>query len=59
MRGVGLFAHADSNHGIDGGIDIDFVTIFHVAYALHTFRCQQIDDLLDTVGNRFVFMMIF
>ncbi len=52
---IGLLAHADRNHGVDGGVDVDLVAVFHVAHALHAFRCQQVDDLLDAVRDRLVF----
>ena len=49
-----MFAHANGDHGIDGGIEVDLVAVFHVAHPLHTFRLQHVDDLFDALGDGFV-----
>ena len=49
-----MLTHADRDHGVDGGIDVDLVTVFEVALALHALWRQPVYDVLDLVRDRFV-----
>mmetsp|Transcript_38692 Transcript_38692/g.90447 ORF Transcript_38692/g.90447 Transcript_38692/m.90447 type:complete len:917 (+) Transcript_38692:6677-9427(+) len=55
--GVGLLAHADVDHGAHGRIDVQLVTVFDPADALHALRDHGADQELQARHHRLVLVL--